>query len=487
MKHTQPAVVAFRFILTAVLLASGLLCARIPVHAAEAAGTKYIVKYRESAALLMGVDSTEPFDVVSEEAALRLARAGLLEWYEPDGEAELLESESDALLEEAGLMDSPYYGQAQWNLDLVGADATFSRSCLGQGIRVGVVDSGINPHPDLADCLLPGSNYIESTANTGNTTDTYGHGTRVAGLIAGAGIGGYIGTAPGAEVVPLKVTDGQTVKISAICRAIYGGIDDYGCDVLNLSLGAQTEYQALKEAVEYAESRGVSVVAASGNAGTSAFYYPAKYETVIGVGSVDQNGTWYDHSTHNSSVFLTAPGVNVRSTDYRGGYTLCTGTSFAVPQVSGAAAALLGIDAAMPPAAVRNILARTASDRGAEGYDEYYGYGILNLSACAELLKEAIVVDADTPCSFLPADGPAKRIRNNTDEAIACTYLLANYDAAGRCLGVKLWQLTILAHGTAAVEAPDAASRYGQFVCEAETLIPLAEAKKNDGIVPHLM
>ena len=181
-------------------------------------------------------------------------------------------------------------------------------------------------------------------------------------------------------------------------------------------------------------------------------------------------------------MFLTAPGVEVRTTAAYGGYTLGTGTSFAVPQVTGAAAVLLGIDPSLSPSEIRGILSRTASDRGAEGYDEYYGYGILNLSACAELLEEAIVVDADTPCSFLPAAGPANRIRNNTDEAIACTYLLANYDAAGRCLGVKLWQLTILAHGTAAVEAPDAASRFGQFVCETETMRPLAKERKNNGI-----
>ena len=301
-------------------------------------------------------------------------------------------------------------------------------------------------------------------------------------MIAGAGAGGYIGVAPEAELVPLKVTDGKSVKISAICLAIYGGIDDFGCDLLNLSLGVSKEYLSLQEAIAYAEGKNVTVVSAAGNAGNRAYYYPAAYDSVIGVGSVDRNGSWYSGSNHNDSVFLTAPGVEVRTTAAYGGYTLGTGTSFAVPQVTGAAAVLLGIDPSLSPSEIRGILSRTASDRGAAGYDEYYGYGILNLSACAELLEEAIVVDADTPCSFLPAAGPANRIRNNTDEAIACTYLLANYDAAGRCLGVKLRQLTILAHGTAAVEAPDAASRFGQFVCETETMRPLAKERKNNGI-----
>ncbi len=320
-------------------------------------------------------DSDAPFTLAGEGELRRLARAGLVVWAEADGEAELM-----------GTL-SPYYDDAQWNLDMVGAEGAFLRDCLGQGIRVGVLDSGINPHPDFGDRLLPGHNFVQE-GDPEDTSDTFGHGTRIAGLIAGAGEDGYLGTAPGALLVPLKVTDGKSVKVSVLCTAIYSAIDDYGCRVLNLSMGVQTDYAALREAVAYAEEKGVIIVSAAGNNGSGTLYYPAGYDTVMGVGAVDENGALYRFSNHNASVFLTAPGVDVRSTAKEGGYILSTGTSFAVPQAAGAAAVLLGMEAGLDPGRLRGILAATASDCGEEGYDEYYGYGILNLGECAAALEE---------------------------------------------------------------------------------------------------
>ncbi len=339
-------------------------------------------------------DSDAPFTLVGEGELRRLARAGLVEWAEADGEAELM-----------GIL-SPYYDDAQWNLDMVGAEGTFRRDWLGQGIRVGVLDSGINPHPDFGDRLLPGHNFIPD-GDPEDTSDTFGHGTRIAGLIAGAGEDGYLGTAPEALLVPLKVTDGKSVKVSVLCTAIYSAIDDYGCRVLNLSMGVQTEYAALREAVAYAEEKGVIIVSAVGNNGSGTLYYPAGYDTVIGVGAVDENGALYRYSNHNAGVFLTAPGVDVRSTAREGGYILSTGTSFAVPQAAGAAAVLLGMDADLAPGRLRGILAAAASDCGEAGYDEYYGYGILNLGGSAAVLeegKEVPILPAPDPWTACPRD-----------------------------------------------------------------------------------
>lgn len=279
-----------------------------------------------------------------------------------------------------------YDESEQWNLSLIGADAAFALGCLGQGVRVGVLDSGINPHEDFGVRLLPGHNYMEGAKDEADTTDRLGHGTAVAGLIAGAGEHGYIGVAPAAELVPLKVTDGENVKISTICRAIYGGVDDFGCNVLNLSLGVTGEHESLKEAIDYAVSKGVTVVAAVGNDGSTAVYYPAGYDNVIGVGAVTRYGGVYSLTNCNSTVCLTAPGAGVRSTAANGGYQVNDGTSFAVPQVAGAVAVLLGIDPTLTPEQIMDLMAQTATDRGAEGYDEYYGYGILNLEGCVEAL-----------------------------------------------------------------------------------------------------
>lgn len=449
-------------LLAAAAVLPALLLALIPGGAAAAPETEYIVKYNSAAAGLMGDGA--PFDVVSEAEMRRLRGQGLLEWYEPDGEAVLLDGDAD------------YYSEIQWNLGLIGAETAFARGSVGQGVRVGVLDSGVNPHPDLAGCLQPGRNYI-ANADPDDTSDGYGHGTRVAGLVAASSPDGSIGVAPGAEIVPLKITDSRSVKISAVCRAIYSGIDDFGCRVLNLSLGVQTQYESLKEAAAYAEARGVVLVSAVGNGGTSAVYYPAGYDTVVGVGAVDRTGSVYARSNHNGSVLITAPGVDVRCTAGQGGYTTGTGTSFAVPQVSGAAAVLLSIDPSLDPAQIRQLLAMTAADRGAEGLDEYYGYGILDLAAAVEALGGS--APPTDPCRFLPEAGPAAALCNDTDGEISCTYLLANYDADGVCQSVSAQDFTLPPRGSAELPAPEGSGDLGQFVYETGAMVPLAAERRS--------
>ncbi len=462
--------------LLSALLAAILILISVfrPALAAAEEETAYIVKFKASALEPGESGGGAPYRVVSLEEALRLDRAGLLEWYEPDGDAYLPDPEPPVrLLEEAPAL----YAGVQWNLDLIGAEPAFRAERLGQGVRVGVVDSGVNPHPDLADRLLPGHNYIANTADPEDTADNYGHGTRVAGLIAAVSGEGYIGCAPGAELVPLKVTDGKSVKISAICAAIYGAIDDYGCTVLNLSMGVSRDYESLREAVAYAEEKGVAVVAAVGNGGSSVVYYPAGYDTVIGVGAVDRDRVLYPRSNCNESVFLTAPGVDVRCPSGLEGYTESTGTSFSVPQVTGAVAVLQGMDGELTPGEIRELLAETAADLGAEGYDESYGYGLLDLGRCAAALAERPPRER---CSFLGSDGPAEAVRNNTDEDVECAYLMARYDLDGLFLGVELRCFTIPAGETAELEAPEAEGLLMQFLCDPVTLAPITGARRTD-------
>ena len=448
-------------ILLAALLAAATLVSAVPAFAMEDAEADYIVKYRDSED-----HGGHVIDVLPKAEALRLSDAGLLEWYEPDGEAQLL---GDA---------SSWYANDKWDLALVQADGAYAGDYLGRGVRVGVLDSGVNAHALIADRLLPGHNYMED-ADPDDTSDHYGHGTLVAALIAGSDADdGYVGIAPGAEIVPLKITDGKAVMVSAVVAAIYGAIDDYGCEVLNLSIGIAREFTSLQEAIAYAEEQGVTVVSAVGNNGTSGINYPAAYDTVIGVGSVDRDGYQYYHSNSNESVFLTAPGVNVKTAGHLGGYVTATGTSFSVAYVTAAAAVLRGIDGSLTPADIRQVLADTATDKGREGWDEDYGYGILNLTAAVAVLtgetpEPEQPEEPDTPCAFTSAS----TLRNFTGADLDVTYLLAGYDETGACLGVKRYFLTLPAGQTVTVEAPDEASRFAQFVCDTVTMTPLADAR----------
>lgn len=443
----------------AALTAAAMIGGCLTVCAINRTGTDYIVKYKECAVWMLD-DSSIPFDVVSEEEMRRLNAAGLLEWYEPDGEM--------ILLDEPG---TPMYPDDKWDFELISADAAFEGGYLGQNVRVGVIDSGINPHTDIADRLIEGHNYIDG-GNQNNTADTYGHGTHVAGLIAGSGENGYIGAAPGAEVVPLKITDSKAVTVSAVCRGIYGGINDYDCDILNLSLGINTDYKSLKEAVEYAEEKGVLIVSAVGNNGSKAELYPAAYDSVIGVGAVDETETWFYHSNHNDSVFITAPGVNVKTIGKYGGYELKSGTSFSVPLVTAAAAVMLSIDNTLKPRDIMTILAGTALDKGDTGYDEYYGYGLLDIGGCVGYLTRL-------PCRFLPASGAASQIQNTANEDISCTYFLEKYGKNGALINIVTYEVLIPAKGIAEVEAPQENTNYGQFVWIPNSLKPLANARKS--------
>ena len=445
------------------LLALLLLLGALAVGGAPAAAvseTRFIVKYRTGEDWRRK-DRSLPYDLVTGAELEGLRAADALEWYEPDGLMELLEGP------EAG-----WYNSEKWDLAMIHAEAAFELGCMGQGVRIGIVDSGVNPHPALAACLEAGRSYLEE-GDPADTADRYGHGTLVAGLIAGADEVGYYGAAPGAALVPLKVTDGKTVLTSTVCQAIYNGIDAYHCDILNLSLGIRTESQALREAVEYAEEQGVLVVSAVGNNGNGVLYYPAAYDTVIGVGAVDMDGDVAYHSNRNASVYLTAPGVTVLTLSQYGGVTTASGTSFAVPHVTAAAAVLRGAAGRLSPQALRELLGQTAEDRGPEGWDQSYGYGILNLEA--GLL--ALLGQPD-PCSFLPETGPATQLRNNTDEPLEVTYLLAEYDETGVCLGVTVLPMTLPARATAELPPPAAEGCFGQFVYETGTGSPLTRERK---------
>ena len=170
----------------------------------------------------------------------------------------------------------------------------------GQGIGVAVIDSGIASHPDLGNRIIASQNF---NPNVIGTDDAYGHGTAVAGIIAGDGtasLGHYIGVAPQANLINLRVNDGTgAAPTSAIMNAILWAVvnrNTYNIRVLNLSLQAsvQESYRTspIDAAVEYAWLKGLVVVVAAGNSGpNSALYAPANDPYVITVGATDDQGT----------------------------------------------------------------------------------------------------------------------------------------------------------------------------------------------------
>ena len=229
----------------------------------------------------------------------------------------------------------PFYSQ-QWALPIIGApDAWLTMPADAPNVVVAVIDSGICANnPDLTARVLPGWDYVE---NDDQPQDALGHGCGVAGIIAANaddGIG-MAGVAPNALILPLRVLNAQGIgTYSDVATAIIYATD-HGAQVINLSLGGVNPSSLLEQAVDYAVGKGVTVIAAAGNTGSDQVLYPATYEPVISVGSVDENLEVSSFSSRGANVDLFAPGRNILMTGNDGDIHASSGTSFAAPEVAG--------------------------------------------------------------------------------------------------------------------------------------------------------
>lgn len=264
----------------------------------------------------------------------------------------------------------------------------------GKDIKIAIIDTGISTKAINSGQLVQGYNYIKKNKDT---EDKIGHGTAIAGLIAGSSSANLTGIAPKAKLVPLVYqtndADGNIKKgnYEMVARAIRDAVDIYGCRIINLSVGTTEESMLLRKAVEYAEEKNVVVISSVGNKNEKnpdSLYFPAAYPTVIGVGSVNKKGQVSDFSQRNKSVMLVAPGERIWTVSQNGRSLLTNGTSFATAFVSGAAAALLYARPELTAAEVRSILYRSAKDIEETGYDTDSGWGILNLDKALTLAIE---------------------------------------------------------------------------------------------------
>lgn len=281
----------------------------------------------------------------------------------------------------------PLSGQ-QWTYgaaDPIGAREAWKRS-QGQGVVVAVVDSGVQlDHPDLSSGLWTnpsetvngrdddGNGYVDDIhgANTmsgdGAVRDTDGHGTSVAGIVAaraGNGTGGS-GLAPRAQIMPVKVWSGGARSMLAMSRGIRYAIDN-GAKIVNVSMSGDGSIPALDEVVAYAALRGVTIVAAAGNADANTDVtpeFPAALPSpaILSVAATAENGRLQDASNHGTrSVDLAAPGDMIMTTAMGSDHELQAGTSMAAPFVAGALALLQAARPDQSQAQLRGVLLASA-------------------------------------------------------------------------------------------------------------------------------
>ncbi len=313
-------------------------------------------------------------------------------------------------------MDNPDYGginmETAWDIS------------QGDGVVVAVIDTGVayedyqdigvpigrsgkytsityQQAPDLASTsFVAGYDFVNDDAHP---NDDEGHGTHVSGTIAQSTNNGEgtAGIAFNASIMPVKVLDSRGSGTHYdIANGIYFAADN-SADVINMSLGGAAGSDTLEAAVAYAHGKGVSIVCSSGNDGSATVVgYPAAYNAyciAVGATRYDEEVTYY--SNGGDSLDLTAPGGDTgvdqnvdgyvdgvlqqtfgdSPTDF--GYWFYQGTSMAAPHVSGVAALLIAHDVATTPDAIREVLQSTAEDKGGEGWDPAYGYGIVDAAA----------------------------------------------------------------------------------------------------------
>ncbi|HXL03901.1 MAG TPA: S8 family serine peptidase [Bacillota bacterium] len=315
----------------------------------------------------------------------------------------------------------------QWAIDAMGLRHAWDKTRGSSGVTVAVIDTGVQVnHPDLVGNIISGYDFYNRTSYV---TDHNGHGTHIAGIIGAAtnnGLG-IAGINWSVSIMPLKAADdsgGGYLSLSEIIEALRYAAD-HGADVVNMSFqigdASSGEDFFMEEAIEYAYNKGVTMIAAAGNEGQGWLAYPARHSKVIAVGAIGPDLNRASWSNYGNHIDVVAPGDSIVSTWPMNTFASASGTSMAAPQVAGVAALLIS-SGVRGPENIRQILHETAMDLGTAGYDDVYGWGLVNAHAAVNgaLITEMKIFAGDddgvsvTPRSEMtsPAAGGFFEIRD---------------------------------------------------------------------------
>ena len=395
----------------------------------------YIVKVKEDEVTEEMIEAA-PSELIADSIFVVESPEEVLDFAEPE-EIEYIEPNyriSSFSFPETDPPNDQDYSEKQWNLQSgygIHAQGMWSKGLSGAGSRVAVIDSGVNgTHQDWnPGTVLDGYSFVSSqnpsasnpNIKAGTNSDDVGHGTVVASIIAASTNNGknIAGIAYESKIVPMKVLynsgGGATGNVSDVIKAlnvVYALNSDSDpandISVVNMSIGTDGKNTDFQTAINKIVAQGTVVVAAAGNGwpnGASnpnytTILYPAGYDNVIGVAATNKAGSKAYYSQHNTTVDIAAPGGI--ATELNGGivglyydntYSSTTpgqGTSFAAPHVAAMAAVAKGHNKLLSPAQIQSLILSTASDPSTDlGNTEYYGAGIANATAFANVIKES--------------------------------------------------------------------------------------------------
>ncbi|GHI04462.1 type VII secretion-associated serine protease mycosin [Streptomyces cellostaticus] len=340
------------------------------------------------------------------------------------------------------------YAGTPWALQRVNLDELWSQS-KGKNVKVAVIDTGVDTtNPQLTHAvngslgvnLLPPKDSKHQPvegAKSKPTTDTVGHGTRVAGIIAARPMKGtgFVGLAPEATIIPIKQNDAEghgtaTTLANAIQHAI-----KVKAQVINISqdtANAVTPGDDLHNAVNEALNAGIVVVASAGNDGLGGNVkktYPASWDGVLAVAASDRNNERAAFSQSGDFVGVAAPGVDMISTVPKGGHCSDNGTSFSAPYVAGVAALIKAKHPKWTPREVVAQIEQTA-ERSIAGHDRLVGWGVVDpVRALTEDDHPIESPRSDAGLTHAEAPTPAKLTLGETPQQR--TARIATYVAVG--------------------------------------------------------
>lgn len=290
------------------------------------------------------------------------------------------------------------YEGRPWALQRVLLDELWKQS-TGKGVRVAVIDTGVdikNPQLTRAVDAKSGVNLIPKNLKDENgnkiergkengTTDTVGHGTKVAGIIAArpAKGTGFVGLAPDATIIPIQQNDADGNGTAGTLAAAINYAVQSGADVINISQDTANAVEptpVLKQAVDNALAEEIVVVASAGNDGLGGNVkktYPASYDGVLAVASSDRNNERAYFSQSGEFVGIAAPGVDMISTVPGGGHCADNGTSFSAPYVAGIAALIKSKHDKWTQKQIVAQIQQTA-ERSIAGHDRLVGWGVVD-------------------------------------------------------------------------------------------------------------
>jgi thermitase len=336
------------------------------------------------------LDVASPTDKVEAAAALEELR------HAPG----VLSAEPGAVRSACLLPNDPFYSVAssshgQWSLPRIGMPEAWDMETGSSDVVVAILDTGIDK--DLADFegrIVSPYSALDQSTDWPSWRDNTGHGTAVAGVAVAQGndAQGMAGVVWNVKIMPVKIAGYGDTYDYTLADGIYWAVD-HGADVISISFAGDVVTEVEEAAVNYALAHDAIVVAAAGNKAWKGIYFPAALPGVIAVGATEESPTnsRASFSATGAELDLVAPGTDIWSHSVgAGAWAWWSGTSFSTPMVSGVCALLRSADPDITVAEVTEILSETADDLGPPGWDQEFGWGIVDAGKAVARVSGAV-------------------------------------------------------------------------------------------------